>query len=40
MYSKKTPSPMRGLLVFALVMFFWLSVAIVFDLHSLFVSFF
>jgi len=37
---KKTLSPMRGSLVFTLVMFFWLGVDAVFDLRSLLVSFF
>ena len=40
MRIKKTLPPMRGLLVFALAMFFWLGVDVVFDLRSLLVSFF
>jgi hypothetical protein len=40
MRIKKTLSPMRGLLVFALAMFFWLGVDVVFDLRSWIVSFF
>jgi len=40
MRTGKTLSPMRGLIVFALAMFFWLGVDIVFDLRSLLVSLF